>query len=391
MRDSKQKVASSRIRLLRSRGFKQYFFLLVLTTIITWATGLLDNHYQPLQGVAGYGEVFPDDSESWRLVGNEELLNPEPGKFLISADTGFQTRAEYLVDLPEMISTDYTHVRVRSIVKTLERPSRSSLKTDAGVLIRLRDANGDVVSRAWVSQLTGEFTTQKAEQLIALDSKATSAQLLFTNRASDGRFELEQASLDIVRVSPAYELAIFPALVVLWGASLLMGGYYLATRMGTKRTLLLGGALLVLVGGVILPTGLREILVTPVHNLIKSTGLPGANLPLLYYYKIGHFLTFFVVSLVLFQNKIRLVLSRFDLFAVMFLLAVATEGAQLHLFFRTTQILDIVIDVSGVVLALLVHQLLRKINSKKRSRRLQRTIKTRRNKLHVTKAHNSGT
>ena len=74
----------------------------------------------------------------------------------------------------------------------------------------------------------------------------------------------------------------------------------------------------------------------------------------------------------------RLLLSRVDLCAVMLILAIATEGAQLHLFFRTTQLLDMAIDMAGVLLALLVHQLLRKTASGKRGKRSSRTIKIRR-------------
>ena len=387
MRKHNRKSASSRIRVLASRGVQLYFFLLVVTTVFTWATGLLDNHYEPLPVPAGYGEIFPGDKQSWQLVGQSDLLSPETDTFQISPDTGNQTRAEYQIDLPEMISPDYQHVRVRSVVKTLERPSSSSLKTDAGLIVRLRDADGDVTSTAWVSQLTGEFNIHKAEKLIALNKTATSVQLVFSNRASDGRFELENATLDIVRVSPVYELFIFPALVILWGASLLTGGYYLATRMGRTRTMFLGGALLMLVGGVILPTSVRELIVTPVFSLLKATGLPGSGSPLLYFYKIGHFTMFFVVSLVLFQNKMRLLFSRVDLCAVMLILAIATEGAQLHLFFRTTQLLDMAIDMAGVLLALLVHYILRKTHTRQHSRRSARSIRTRRNNSSPDKSH----
>jgi len=357
---------SGRIRLLTSRGFQVFFAILFLATAVTWITGLMDSHYEPL-GVPNYGDIFPQNIENWNLLGDSNLLKSGSGRFQISPNTEHHTRAEYILDLPEYISRRDDLVRVRSVINTVKRPSSSSLKNDAGLLIRLIDHNEEITLWGWVSQLSGEFDVHQDEKLVEIGPSTQSIKLVFTNRDSDGIFEVERVWLEIVRVSEVYKLVIFPALVTLWLTTGYIAGSYLFKKLGRVRALIFAGALSALVIGVLLPASLREVFVAPVFNRLQSIGLAGENIALMHYYKIGHFVTFFVISLVLFLNRRRLRLSRTDICAVMFMIAIATEAAQLHLFFRSTQIMDVLIDMSGVVLALLLYRILIKFDIKRKT------------------------
>lgn len=362
--------AKSRLR--HSIPFRFYFLLILITTAVTWATGLLDVQHQSLPQ-DNFGDVYPGNVHNWELFGNEELLTNDDGNFEISPDTENHTRAEITLTIPELNLFKYGHLRVRSVVNTIERASGRDLKTDAGLLARLQNESGDVISTTWVSRLTGEFNVHKDEALIELVPEAKSIHLIFSDRKSDGAFELETVNLDIVKQTDIYKLALFPALILLWALTLGVSAQFLLNRLGVVRFFLLAGTMLVLIGGVLLSPNLRQIIIEPIFQQLKTFGLAGNNVSLVHYYKIGHFLTFCLVTFTLLYNEARIRLSRIDVVAVMLILAIATEGAQLHLFFRTTKFTDVLIDLAGVIVALIIYHLYRA--RIKKLRKLKRKIK----------------
>ncbi|MFK7857900.1 MAG: VanZ family protein [Granulosicoccus sp.] len=358
----------------RPRSFVLFCIFLLMTTLLTWAIGLLDNRYIALEH-EGFGEVFPAQIDSWTRVGESSMTRSAVTTIDVYPETGTDSGATFVMALPDSLGADYNLIRVRSIVYTMARPSNPDLKTDAGVLLRLLDRNDDIFQHSWVSRLTGDFDTHRDEYLTVIDPKTESIKIRFSNRKSDGSFSLEKVDVDIVKISPFYRFFFLPALVLMWAALLLVSAIYVIRKSGRRKTLMLVGVVSFMILGILLPNSLRDSIVHPVFDQLKALGLAGNSVALVHYYKAGHFLVFFLISLILFYTAKQLRISKTDLFGVLCVVAIATEGAQLHLFFRSTQPIDIFIDTAGIALALLVyHATHKKFGSreKKSSRRKKR-------------------
>jgi VanZ family protein len=83
-------------------------------------------------------------------------------------------------------------------------------------------------------------------------------------------------------------------------------------------------------------------------------------------YKVGHFLFFCLIAIVLVRNARALPISPAQLILLLLLLAVASEGMQLHLFNRTTRLSDLGIDAGGILLGSLLASVFK---AKRRTRR----------------------
>ncbi|MFK8078789.1 MAG: VanZ family protein [Granulosicoccus sp.] len=360
---------------LRLRKFFLFCIFLGLATLLTWIVGTQDNRYIALEH-EGYGEIFPSQLKHWTKVGGSRLEGSDRPTISVIPESGGNSGATFTIALPESLPPDYTLIRVRSIADTLMRPSDPSLATDAGVLLRQLDKNDRIFQHRWVSRLTGEFNTHRDEFLTSIEPRTAAIKIRFSNRKSDGSFSLESVHLDIVKTSHIYTYVVLPFLLLMWAVLLVISAVYVAKKSGRKTMLALACIVAFMLLGILLPTSLRDLVVNPIFDQLKAIGLAGNNLAMVHYYKAGHFLVFFLVSLLLFYNAKTLEISKLELFGVMALVAIATEGAQLHLFFRSTRPMDIVIDIAGVALALLVYRATHeKLNRRKPDRPKRRKRK----------------
>lgn len=355
-------------RFHRSRNYLRFCLFLVLATALTWGVGLLDKHHVVSQQ-DGLGQVFPSQADAWTLVGDQSLIAPEADTFIISPKTEFHTRAELSLSLSKLSIPNEKTIRIRTVTKTLERPSLEGPRAIAGILVKGFNRHGKRIYNGWVSKLTGEFGTHRDEYMIPVSNSLDSIRLSFVNRGSNGRFQLQSMDIEVVKVSPMYKMLWLPALLAMWAVLMALCVRHTLLKLSRRTVLFFVGAIFVLVAGILLPTSLRDLFVQPVFNQLKAIGLTSANLSLVHYYKIGHFLMFFVVSLILFYNSKRLRIRRADLFGILCVLAIATEGAQLHLFFRSTQLQDIAIDIAGITMALLISLAIMKDKKKGKKKR----------------------
>jgi len=89
--------------------------------------------------------------------------------------------------------------------------------------------------------------------------------------------------------------------------------------------------------------------VKPIYASLRNlSGLTGDGL-LEYAFKIGHFIFFFLSTFILLLYRKKLQLPVWEVFFLVILFAIATEGLQLYLSDRSTRITDLVIDFSAIV------------------------------------------
>lgn len=354
---------------MRKTSAKPKVFLaaMIVLTAVTWAVGLLDIQYTT-ESTIGFAEGFPGDTSEWDPAGDPANIVISEQGIRIERNTAERSYALRSFALPDPAQLQGRNLRVRGLLTTLSRAAPIERERVAAFMIWFQDEEREPIQYITVQALTGDFPTYRAERIVSVPVDARYFVTALINRDSSGSFELTYADVQVVSTSAAYRI-IGPILIALW--ILLLGLATLwVTRRGSLKTGAAIGILLVLtLIGILLPESVTYNYVLPIYQKLASLlSLEHAE-PLGIVYKFGHFVFFFLVALCLLLNKRSLRLSVLMILAFMAVFAVATEGLQLHLFSRSTRLLDLGVDLSGVVLAWIVATVIGSFLRKKRRRR----------------------
>ena len=244
-------------------------------------------------------------------------------------------------------------VRARARIRTLAPPGAplEDPRDDARVMLFLlgpeRDA--DPVAYRNVVRTGGTEPVKEDALLTAMPATVDAFDIVFMNRFSDGAFRLVDADVRGVHTTPAY-LGLAATLVVGWAGFAAATAWVLVRRGGAPAALVLAVPLAGILVGVTLPetvdlSALRGGFASAVASVAFLEDLDFGIL-----YKLGHFGFFLVAAALASALRHRFGTHALATAGALGLLALATEGLQLHLHDRTERASDLLIDGAGIAL-----------------------------------------
>ena len=331
-----------------ARNGDRALLTLLLVTLLTWAVGLADTPHPTL------GAPLIDDrpgnrsAAAWQRLGERANLVADKRGVTLGRQAPGRSLARRAVTLPA--GTERL-LRVRALIETQVPPPAGRARARPLLTTRFLDADGDTIASRAIAEASALRGVHERELVVDVPDAARTLWLVFTNRdeGSRGVFRLVRARVDMV--GRAVLRTTLNAVVVLcWVVLGALGALALYRRSGPTVSAVVG-AMTVLVGvGVMLPesaTGPLRALGEAVASRLPLFG----ELRLVELFKAGHFVVFFLLGLLTFRFRGRLGLSRMRVFALLVLLAFASEGAQLYLHNRTPRFTDLLVDGAGILLA----------------------------------------
>ena len=341
----------------RHRNINVFILVLAVCTLATWAVGLSNLKYKSESTVA-FHNGFPGDINQWESAGDWSSVDIGEEKITVHREADKRGFAKRRFVLPDDPSRADQRLRIRGVIQTNKRIINSADVRGAAYMLWLEDADGEILKYTTISNLTGNQLLYRAERILNIPDTVTAINVVMNTRESQSSFSLLDASVDMVSITPLYLL-----LVVMLSASWLLVAAVAAKWLLTHappRTALLAGLLGAgIIVGVMLPETFKFPLIDPLfQQLTLWIPLDGTESGK-FTYKLGHFLFFFLTSLVLMLKTSSMPITRLQIVCIMVMMAVATEGMQLHLLNRSTQAFDIGVDAGGILLAWLAVKVLR--------------------------------
>ncbi len=329
---------------------RRWLFLygLFAATVITWVASHNITQFKQLGPVA-FQNGFPGDLTQWsRRGGWENILFEQDGiKLHRNVDkASYAVRTFALAPSENRIEEK---LNVTALIKTITKKPASDPASGGAVTIRLQDDSDKVVKYVLIGRLDGLSDQYEINRVINLTENITRFSLVFYNKQSNAEFALVDASASLVTELPAFRNARI-AIFVTWSIIFLITLYYLFTHASKTMFAVIGTVILLTFVGVLMPETIRSGAVKPVLQAIQNlTGPTDDDTGLRYAYKIGHFVFFFLSTLILLLYRHPLKLLVWEIFTLMILFAIATEGLQLYLLDRSTRVTDLIIDFSAIL------------------------------------------
>lgn len=333
----------------RHFGVEVFILAFIVSTVLTWLLGLSELKYQQ-QSLIGFETPFPGDLNQWQRAGDWSNIVFDDEKITINRLTDNRSLAKRLFQLPQPLQHAEVKLRVQGAVKTETYIENSQDDKGAALMIWIQDDKEEVLKYYTVMNLTGERDTYAGERIVRLPETAAAVILVLNSRDTSSSFSLLDAKIETVTTTHAY-YGFIACLLLLWMALAFFAGRWLLRNLSTKLALLAGSLITMIVAGVLLPDHLTTPFVDPLFKQLAQSWLPASYDNAESTYKVGHFLFFFFITLLFMLNSQSLPITKAHVLVLMIILAVATEGMQLHLFNRSTRLFDIAIDCSGILLA----------------------------------------
>lgn len=334
-------------------SIRRWLFLygVFAATVITWVVSQNITQYEQ-NGPVAFQNGFPGDLEQWSRKGGWENILFEQDGIKLHRNVDKASYAVRTFALAPSNNRIHQKLDVSALIKTTTKKPSTDTSNGAAVTVWLQDDSDKVVKYVLVGRLNGLWNQYEVARVIDLTENITRFSFVFYNKQSSAEFALVDASVSLVTEVPAYRNARI-AIFFLWSIFLLIALYYLFTHASKTMFGVITAVIVLTFAGVLLPETIRSGAVKPVydtlHNLIGLADDPN-NLGLKYAYKIGHFVFFFLSTLILLLYRKPLELLAWEIFLLVTLFAIATEGLQLYLLDRSTSIFDLIIDFSAIVI-----------------------------------------
>ena len=334
----------------RRRNINVFILVLAACTLATWALGASNVKYKPEFRFA-FENGFPGDISQWQPAGDWSNVNIGENRITVFRQSDNRSYAKRRFVLPQYPARADHLLLVRGVVQTNKKVANPKDVRGAAYQVWLEDADGEVIRYATIGGLTGEQESYQVGRIVNITDNVSAITLVMNTRDSKSSFSLIDASAEIVSVTLVYKM-LATVLVIIWLLLAAVAVRWLLIHAPPRIALLaslLGGGIIV---GVMLPETVAIPFVEPVYQqLAKWLPLSSTTGSGEFVYKIGHFMFFFLTTLVLMLKADSLPIKRKQIVCIMVLIAIASEGMQLHLLNRSTQLFDIGVDTSGTLLA----------------------------------------
>lgn len=341
-----------------------YFFILVFAvcTLATWALGLSNAKYTQ-QAFIAFDNGFPGDIDLWQRAGDWSNVEFSDEKIKVNRTTDNTSFAKREFALPESSGKNSARLRVTGTIDTETYVEDSSDDPGAALMVWIQDSNEEVIKYSTISDLSGQLDQFKAERIVSIPADAVAVSLVLNSRESTSGYSLTDASLETITITPLY-IGCISILILAWLLIFGIASYWvyknLATKIAIAALTLLAGT----VAGVLMPEGIAIPYINPLLEFLGTSFAHSDHALTEFAYKIGHFVFFFFVSLLFMLNSSSLPISKIQILLLMLLLAIATEGMQLHLFNRTTRLSDLGIDTSAIVFGWVISSIITSLKNR---------------------------
>ena len=322
---------------------------MVLATVFTWGTGMIDFGYDEGQ-VIGFADGFPGAAATWQTGGDPGSVTVSAGQVRIARTGDQRAYAARRFALPPGLAQDGSLLRVSGRVTTLRKAGPQEPENIAALMLWFLDSAQQPFDYLTVRSLHGTEPCYEGARVVDVPDDAHHLVIAMLTRDSDGHFALTEASARQIATTSRFEL-VQGILLGSWGLLLLTAGYWVLWRIRWWTAALLLTLLAATFVGVLLPESATTGVLQPLYRRAAAVVSVSSDRPLAVLFKLGHFGFFLAVTLVLLIVRSGIELRTITILQFMVLLALATEGLQLHLFNRTTRLSDIGIDLLGIALA----------------------------------------
>jgi len=335
---------------------RHYFLIaLVIATGLTWWIGLANTQYQNVSELA-FVDGFPGDPANWiSSTSGDVTFNQrsiEIGPYLNGPSHTWQ-----IVALPSSLKTDL--VRTKALFTVVEPDQSRPANRRASYMLSFADTNGNILRYQTIQLAQRSRGTIDIDRVVKMPDGTSQLYVAIIGKESIGSVRLADVQLHMVRLHPVYPV-LATGLILFWSVILLWAGYHLARSLGVFTSVGLATLCALMALGITMSTSWSEAWIRPL--VVAVAGLfvdsPNPKAPLVGLYKFGHVGIFFFFTLLLLHVRRRLAVSSGYVLLVTLMLAIATEGVQLHFYERSSQLIDLAFDCAGIVLAAVIYFLL---------------------------------
>jgi len=324
-----------------------YLIALCAATLTTWVASQNITHFKQLGPVA-FQDGFPGDLEQWSRRGGWENILFKQDSIVVNRDIDKSSYAFRTFALTPSEDRAEQMLKVTGSVNTILKKPATDNSDGGALMLWLQDESDKVVRYLNIGKLDGLSDNYEVSRIVALTDNITRFSLVLTNKQTSAEFALVNASVSLLTEQPVF-IKVRAAIFLAWSLLLVIALYYLYTHASGVMFAVITGVISLTIAGVLMPETISSGTVKPVYNTLQNMlGLTGDEI-LEYAYKIGHFVFFFLSTFILLLYRKQLRLPVWEIYFLVILFAIATEGLQLYLSDRTTRVSDLLIDFSAIV------------------------------------------
>lgn len=340
-----------------------FIFFLIALTVITWITGASVIQYQ-IESELAFESGFPGDANLWHFSGDTTNTSHTADSIVIKRVTNNESYATRKFDLPKINREKDKSLLVRGRINTLKIAPPQNIARAAAYMIWFHDDQNKTIRYITVQSLNGDAQSYDARRIVKIPEKSESFSIVLMNRDSKGEYELTSSNVSLISNTTLYNL-VSPLVFISWIIAFAASAKWFFANIGYKSSLLAVSILAITIAGILLPESISQAYLVPAYKKVTSALHPTEKNTIIFYYKLWHFIVFFLIALFLSMKREKLDVTLVFIFIVLTIFAIGTEGLQLHLYHRSSRLSDIFIDISGVLLGTslaYLYGLLRKIH-----------------------------
>lgn len=314
-----------------------------LLTFAVWSCGLLIEPYRVVDTLA-FTDGFPGDISNWQISANKNILI-FGSSVSLSGVTQKTSLLKYQVDLEDKNLQSATHLR--SWVKIQPVDLRKAHKGNSGVSTWISSVNEKRISYRNLIFLPATKPVSQSQHVMKWPEQAKSLTFRIFKHADGPSLTVLNAQLESVERNPVYRAALILILLIaiLWILSV-------AVLILSRSTWIASTTLVLILAAVVtIFTIPANSLMRYTHRILSENRL-NMDLGNLIRFdtlsELSHFIVFAAVTVLActFHRILRLRLIESFYFIVIF--ALLTEGLQLLVIDRGTDITDILFNLIGV-------------------------------------------
>lgn len=331
-----------------NKQIPQFICFLIALTVITWITGASVIQYQ-IESELAFESGFPGDASLWHFSGDTTNTSYTTDSIVIERVTNNESYATRKFELPRINSAEDKRLLVRGRINTLKIGPPQNIARAAAYMIWFHDDQNKTIRYITVQSLNDDTQSYDARRIVKIPEKSKSFSIVLLNRDSEGEYELTSSNVSLISNTTLYSL-VSPLVFISWIIAFAASAIWFFANIGFKSSLLAVSILAITIAGILLPESISQSYLVPAYKKITSVLHPTEKTSIIFYYKLWHFIVFFLIALFLSMKRNKLDVTLVLIFIVLTIFAIGTEGLQLHLYHRSTRLSDIIIDILGVLL-----------------------------------------
>ena len=328
--------------------------LVILLTCLTWYAGDTNFRSTPIQNSSLLAE-FPGTIAMWKAMGNTDAIHFHDNAIVYSG-TGssfLTTRRDFTLPKQSSEHQYQRYFRLAGEIVFDESSSDSIQKNNLTAISLYKLQTNSPPKQFFANTFSYKSNLQHIDQLIELSDNIDRISVVWISNTSNV-LTLKNLSIDIVRKSQLYTPVIV-AITLLWLALTVHSMVLLAKFFSITSFLAILGAATLIISGTMLTAGNVLELFESTKHTVSTIGGSESLLPDITIVNSAIHIFFFVIlTLALLRQKVTSIPYFLALIALCASIAFATESMQRHRAGRSPSIEDLLLNFSGIALAIII-------------------------------------